>query len=190
MEFFCNFRLTSAVNMRDNLGTFFDIHPPQAHLRANCNGKKYTPSCNKRHMFTYDTGLTERSLYCSEGNWSEFFRVRVTGMCSFTCIGSRILPQYDFLRIIKYEEVCYSDSFCIFTVLQSINGSPAERMNNSLFKTAKYSLVSSFPAESENVFVTKFNVNDLVQCSNPFSPYLLPAIKHKVLMLTNRRWRY
>jgi hypothetical protein len=51
-------------------------------------------------------------------------------------------------------------------------------------------LVSSFPADSENAFVIKFNLNDLVQCFNPFPPYLLPAITKKVLMLTNRRWRY
>jgi len=108
-------------------------------------------------------------------------------MCRLNCIGSRTLLHYDLLRIIKYEEICYSDPLCIFIVLQSINGSPAERINNSFFKTAKYSLVSSFPAESENAFVIKFNLNDLVQCFNPFFPYLLPTITHIVLMLTNRR---
>lgn len=100
----------------------------------------------------------------------------VSGMYSFISDGSRTLPPYDLLRIIKYEEICYCDRLYLFIVLQTINISPPGGINNSSLNTAKNSMCSSFPAESENALVIKFSLNDLVQCFNLFFPWLLPAI--------------
>jgi hypothetical protein len=90
----------------------------------------------------------------------------VSPACTVVPVSDLELCCNDLLRIIKYEEICYSYRLCIFIVLQPINGSPAEIINNSFLKTAKYSLVTSFPAESGNVFVIKLNLNDLVKCFN------------------------